>query len=152
MTTDTAGLNAPFDLNRFTSAQEGSYVTVLAELKNGQKRSHWMWYIFPQIDGLGHSPTARFYAIRSCDEARAYLRHPVLGTRLVECAETLLSLTGRSAAQIFGFPDDMKLRSCMTLFAAVAEPPSLFDRVLDRYYDGVRDAATLRILGVPAHP
>jgi uncharacterized protein (DUF1810 family) len=149
---DTADRNDPFGLSRFTTAQEGSYDTALAELRGGQKRSHWMWFIFPQIDGLGHSPTARFYAIRSRDEARAYLRHPVLGPRLVACAEALLALEGRPASAIFGFPDDMKLRSSMTLFACVAEPPSVFDRVIDRYFAGERDDVTLRLVGEPAAP
>src|SRR5512134_731959 len=127
---DAADRNDPYDLNRFISAQEGIYDRVLAELRGGQKRTHWMWYIFPQIDGLGHSPTTRHYAIKSLEEARRYLSHPVLGARLVECAESVLAVQGRSASDIFGYPDDMKLQSSMTLFARVAGPRSVFERVL----------------------
>jgi uncharacterized protein (DUF1810 family) len=137
----------PYELDRFIRAQEGVYDRVLAELRGGLKRTHWMWYIFPQIDGLGHSPTARQYAIKSLEEARRYLAHPVLGARLVECAESVLAVQGRSASEIFGYPDDMKLRSSMTLFALVAEPHSVFERVLDRYFQGKRDAGTLQIVG-----
>ncbi len=137
----------PFDLNRFIGAQEGVYDRVLAELRNGLKRTHWMWYIFPQIDGLGMSPTTRHYAIKSLEEARLYLRHPVLGQRLVESAEAVLAVHGRSASDIFGYPDDMKLQSSMTLFALVAEPGSAFERVLDKYYQGKRDARTVQIVG-----
>ncbi len=108
-----------------------------------------MWFIFPQIDGLGHSSTAIFYAIKSIAEARAYLDHPLLGARIKECAEAVLAVEGRSASAIFGYPDDMKLKSSMTLFAAVAEDPgSVFNRVLDKYYGGGKDSATLRILGI----
>jgi uncharacterized protein (DUF1810 family) len=138
--------NDPYDLNRFISAQEGVYGRVLAELRDGLKRSHWMWYIFPQIDGLGHSPTTRNYAIKSLEEARNYLSHPVLGARLKECAEVVLAVQGSSAPDIFGHPDDMKLQSSMTLFALVTEPHSVFERVLDRYFQGKRDARTLQIV------
>ena len=137
----------PFDLARFTQAQEGVYAEALAELGRAQKRSHWMWFVFPQIVGLGHSPTAVRYAIKSAAEARAYLGHPVLGPRLLACAETLLRLEGRSASAIFGSPDDVKLRSSMTLFAeVVGEAESVYGRVLDKYFDGERDVSTLRIL------
>ena len=146
-TDDTTGRSDPFDLNRFKAAQERIYGTVLAELKGGQKRTHWMWFIFPQIDGLGHSPTARHYAIKSREEARTYLDHPVLGSRLLECAQAVLAVEGRSASAIFGYPDDMKLKSSMTLFAAVTEDPdSVFVRVLERYFGGERDGATIRLL------
>jgi uncharacterized protein (DUF1810 family) len=141
----------PLNLGRFVNAQEGIYPQALAELKSGQKRSHWMWFVFPQIDGLGYSSTARHYAIRSETEARRYLDHPVLGKRLVECAETLLALAGRSASDIFGYPDDLKLRSCMTLFAYVSSPGSVFARVLDKYYGGIGDERTLAILGELSH-
>jgi len=134
------------DLKRFLSAQEGVYERALSELRAGRKRTHWMWYIFPQIDGLGWSMTARRYAIKSVDEARAYLGHPVLGPRLLRCAEAVLALEGRSVSEIFGSPDDLKLRSCMTLFARVAEPGSVFNRVLKKYYKGVQDEKTLSIL------
>lgn len=136
----------PHDLNRFVLAQEGDYEQALAEIRAGRKRSHWMWYIFPQIDGLGFSSMSRRYAIRSTEEARAYLDHPVLGPRLLECAEAALSIEGRSAHDIFGSPDDMKLRSCATLFAAVTPADSPFARLLDRFYDGERDARTLQLL------
>ncbi len=143
---ETIGRDDPFDLSRFTSAQAGVYDRVLAELRGGQKRTHWMWFIFPQIDGLGYSSTARKYAIKSMDEARAYIDHPVLGARLRECAEAVLAIDGRSASEIFGYPDDMKLRSSMTLFACVADPDSAFIRVLDKYFHGEQDARTLQIL------
>ncbi len=144
---EVAGRSDPNELNRFISAQDGIYDRVLAELRGGQKRTHWMWYIFPQIDGLGHSPTTRHYAIKSVEEARRYLSHPVLGARLVECAEAVLAVQGLSASNIFGHPDDWKLQSSMTLFALVAEPHSVFERVLDKYSQGKRDARTLQIVG-----
>jgi uncharacterized protein (DUF1810 family) len=133
-------------LDRFVQAQEGVYDTALAELRAGSKRSHWMWFVFPQIAGLGHSATARRYAIASLAEARDYLAHPVLGPRLTEAARALLAVPGRTAGQILGHPDDLKLRSSMTLFAAAADDPAVFQAVLDRYYDGP-DTATLRLLG-----
>ena len=144
---DAANRSDPYDLNRFISAQEGIYDRVLAELRGGLKRSHWMWFIFPQIDGLGHSLTTRHYAVKSVEEARRYLGHPVLGARLVECAEAILAVQGRSVSDIFGYPDDMKLQSSMTLFALVAGPRSVFERVLEKYYQGKRDARTLQIVG-----
>lgn len=136
----------PNNLTRFTQAQEPVYPNVLAELKAGRKRTHWMWFIFPQIDGLGFSPTAKFYAIKNLDEARQYLQHPVLGARLVECAEVVLGIQNKSVADIFGYPDDLKLKSCMTLFSCVADPGSVFEAVLDKYFDGGRDARTLELL------
>ncbi len=142
-----ASQNDPYDLDRFISAQEGVYDRVLAELRDGLKRTHWMWYIFPQIDGLGHSPRARQYAIKSLEEARQYLSHPVLGTRLRECSDAVLAIRDRSASEVFGYPDDMKLQSCMTLFTLVTDPGSVFERVLDKYYQGKRDARTLQIIG-----
>jgi uncharacterized protein (DUF1810 family) len=131
-------------LNRFLEAQEGVYPQALAELRAGRKRSHWMWFVFPQIAGLGSSPTAQRYAITSLDEARAYAEHPVLGARLRECAEALLAVDG-TAADIFGYPDDLKLRSSMTLFARAADDPAVFQAVLDKYYDGP-DNRTLELL------
>ncbi len=136
----------PFDLNRFVRAQAAVYSTALAELNAGSKRSHWMWFIFPQIDGLGHSETTKRYAIKSLAEARAYLTHPVLGARLVACTEALLAFEGRSARQIFGRPDDMKLQSSMTLFAAISPAASGFSMVLDRYFGGTRDGRTVELL------
>ena len=143
---DTSRNDDPHDLGRFVNAQNGVYNRALAELRSRRKKSHWMWFIFPQIDGLGHSPTAQHYAIKSRQEARAYLDHPVLDARLTECAETVLAIQGSSASAIFGYPDDLKLRSSMTLFEAVADPESIFARVLDRYHDGERDAKSLQLL------
>jgi uncharacterized protein (DUF1810 family) len=138
----------PHNLSRFIEAQEQSYPVALAELQRGRKRSHWMWYIFPQLAGLGRSATAQYYAIKSLAEARDYLDHPVLGPRLVECAETVMGIQGRSAHEIFGSPDDMKLCSCATLFACVAPEGSVFERLLDQYFQGERDEQTLRLLGI----
>lgn len=136
----------PFDLARFVEAQEGDYDRALGELKSGRKRSHWMWYIFPQLDGLGHSSMARRYSIKSLAEARAYLAHPILGPRLRECVEVLLGLEDDTAHDIFGSPDDLKLRSCATLFAEVSLGNSAFHRLLAKYFDGVPDHASLRLL------
>ncbi|MDA8240053.1 MAG: DUF1810 domain-containing protein [Nitrospiraceae bacterium] len=136
----------PYDLNRFLSAQEGIYERALAELKGGQKHTHWMWFIFPQIDGLGYSPTAKRYSIKSIEEARQYLSHPVLGKRLLECAEAVVALKGGSVSEIFGYPDDLKFKSSMTLFEKIAGPDSVFSLALDRYCHGERDAITLRLI------
>lgn len=136
----------PYDLNRFARAQEDSYRQALSELQRGRKQSHWMWYVFPQLDGLGSSSMSRLYSIKSEDEARAYLEHPVLGPRLAECADTMLAIDGKSATDILGSPDDLKLKSCATLFAHVSVPGSVFQRILDKFYAGERDAATLRLL------
>jgi uncharacterized protein (DUF1810 family) len=133
------------DMQRFIAAQEGVYPDALAELRAGRKRTHWMWFIFPQLAGLGVSATAQRYAIASLDEARAYLDHPVLGPRLRECAAAMLAVEGKSATRILGYPDDLKLRSSMTLFARAAADPTLFQAVLDRYYDGP-DTRTLDLL------
>lgn len=137
----------PFNLGRFVQAQEDDYAQALSEIRSGRKRSHWMWYIFPQYDGLGSSPTAKHYAIKSLAEAEAYLRHPVLGSRLLECAEAAVSIEGRSASEVFGFPDDMKLRSCATLFALVSPSGSVFERLLDKHFDGERDDKTVGLVG-----
>lgn len=134
-----------FELSRFVAAQEGVFEQALAELRDGRKRSHWMWFVFPQIDGLGFSAMSQRYAIGSLDEARAYLDHPVLGPRLHECCTALLELRGRSARQVFGSPDDLKLQSSATLFELVAEPGSVFSRVLEAYYSGRRDPRTLEL-------
>ena len=139
----------PYDLNRFLIAQKGVYEKALAELRAGQKRTHWMWYIFPQIDGLGHSPAARHYSIKGMEEARLYLEHPVLGKRLLECTEAVVALRGGSLSEIFGYPDDMKFKSSMTLFEKAAGEGSVFSAALDRYCRGERDAATLRLLERP---
>ena len=141
-----------FNLARFIEAQKRHYETALSELQKGKKRSHWIWFIFPQIDGLGTSATARKYAIQSLDEARAYLHHPVLGPRLLECCEALLVLEeGKSASQIMGYPDDLKLRSSMTLFSVVADSEKQFQAVLDQYYGGETDDRTISIVEGSAH-
>lgn len=136
-----------FRLDRFLQAQVGVYDVALAEIRNGRKRSHWMWFIFPQIDGLAFNATSKFYAIQNLEEARAYLDHPVLGPRLHECVEALVNVDGKSAGDIFGYPDDMKLRSCATLFARVSPPGSAFERLLEKYFQGQGDDRTLRLLG-----
>jgi uncharacterized protein (DUF1810 family) len=140
----------PFDLRRFVDAQDRVYDTVLAELRTGVKTSHWIWFVFPQLRGLGRSGTALRYGIGSLDEARAYLAHPVLGARLRECARLVAAIDGRSADQIFGWPDNMKVRSSMTLFAratdASDDSQADFQAVLDKFYDGEEDRATLELL------
>ena len=133
----------PFDLQRFVDAQAAVYERVGAELKNGRKQSHWMWFIFPQIAGLGHSAMAQRYAISSLGEAKAYLANPVLGPRLRECTRLVLQVAGKSALQILGSPDDMKFRSCMTLFARAAPEEALFRTALEKYFDGAEDSQTL---------
>ncbi|MDQ6612740.1 MAG: DUF1810 domain-containing protein [Gemmatimonadota bacterium] len=138
----------PHDLDRFVQAQQHDYARALSEIHHGRKLSHWMWYIFPQIDGLGRSPTSRRYAIRSLAEATAYLDHPVLGPRLIACTQATLGVAGRSASDIFGSPDDMKLQSSATLFANVSPVGSIFHLLLDRYFEGQPDPKTLAVLGV----
>ncbi|KWX67173.1 DUF1810 domain-containing protein [Mycobacterium sp. NAZ190054] len=136
----------PFDLERFVTAQDRVYATVLTELRAGAKRSHWIWFVFPQLRGLGRSPTAQRYGIASLDEAKAYLAHPVLGPRLRECAALLVQHQGRSATSILGSPDDLKVRSSMTLFARAGDD-AVFPAVLDAFYGGREDPATLELLG-----
>ena len=135
------------DLSRFLKAQEQDYEQALREIRSGRKRSHWMWYIFPQIQGLGFSPTAQYYAIRDLQEARDYLAHPVLGARLKEISSALLDLNGLSASEIFGYPDDLKLRSSMTLFRMADLNEPVFLEVLEKYYDGKPDARTVELVG-----
>ena len=137
-----------FDLQRFVSAQVGFYEQACRELAAGRKRSHWMWFVFPQMRGLGHSVMAERFGIVSLAEARAYLEHPVLGPRFRHASELLLGVDGRTAHDIMGFPDDLKLRSSMTLFARAALDNGLFVAVLDRYFGGEADAATLRLIGL----
>ncbi len=134
----------PYDLERFVAAQDagGTYGRAVAELRAGRKASHWMWFVFPQIAGLGYSPASRTYAISSLDEARAYLAHPVLGPRLAECAAILTGGPGRTAEQVFGEVDAMKLCSSMTLFMRAAPGEPVFRQVLERYFGGVPDPAT----------
>ena len=139
-------MDDPYDLARFVRAQDRDYEQALSEIRSGQKRSHWMWYVFPQFHGLGFSSTARQFAIRSVSEAEAYFRHPILGPRLVEIAEAAAGIERRSAFEVFGSPDEMKLRSCATLFAMVSPAGSVFERLLVRYFDGEPDAETLRLV------
>ncbi len=134
------------NLDRYSDAQKNTYAVALRELRAGWKQGHWMWFIFPQIAGLGYSSTARFYAIRNLDEAAAYLAHPVLGPRLIECCEALLLHPDRSARDILGSPDDLKLRSCVTLFGQVQPPHPVFERILTSFYSGRPDTRTLELL------
>ncbi len=139
-------MNDPYDLQRFVTAQGPVYGDVVAELRAGRKASHWMWFVFPQLAALGRSATARHYGIASREEALAYRQHALLGGRLAECFELVLAVRGKTALQIFGSPDDLKLRSCATLFAALAPEEPAFRRVIDAYHDGVADAQTLALL------
>ncbi len=140
-------MNYPHNLNRFLTAQEGAYEAALREVRDGRKLSHWMWFVFPQIVGLGRTATSQTYAIKSREEAVAYLGHPVLGERLREISKALLSVNGKTAHEIFGTPDDLKLRSSMTLFKSVSADNDVFLRVLEQYYGGEEDPQTVRILG-----
>ena len=135
----------PFELIRFVEAQDPVFEAVQAELSAGRKRTHWMWFVFPQIAGLGRSPMAQAYAIGSLDEASAYLAHPVLGPRLIECVRLVNAVPNCSAHDIFGSPDDMKFRSCLTLFGQVSEE-EIFPRALNRYFDGIADPLTIEAL------
>jgi uncharacterized protein (DUF1810 family) len=145
---DARNSNDPFDLARFVRAQENDYAHALSEIRNGRKRTHWMWYIFPQLDGLASSATSKYYSIKSLAEAKAYLDHPILGPRLLECVEAALRVEDRTATEIFGTPDDLKLRSSATLFACASPQDSVFDRLLTKYYRGERDGRTLQLLGI----
>jgi uncharacterized protein (DUF1810 family) len=145
---DSPGTDDPYQLSRFVRAQQDDFEPALAEIRSGKKRTHWMWYIFPQLDGLAFSATSKHYAIKSIEEAKAYLEHPILGSRLRQCAEAADRVKGRSAREIFGSPDELKLRSCATLFDCLLPPGSVFDRLLDKYYGGERDRKTLRLLGI----
>lgn len=137
----------PAGLDRFLKAQAGDYDAALREIRAGRKRSHWMWYIFPQLRGLGFSATAEYYGLRDLEEARDYMEHPVLSARLVEISEALLKLPGSDPTAVLGYPDDLKLRSCMTLFELAAPEQPVFARVLEKYYGGRRDTRTLSLLG-----
>jgi uncharacterized protein (DUF1810 family) len=134
------------NLNRFIEAQNRDYPQALAEMRNGRKRSHWIWYIFPQIHGLGFSSTSEYYAIRSLDEAKDYLQHPVLGSRLIEITKAVLAHNGKTANQIMGSPDDLKLKSCMTLFNLLENTNPVFQEVLDNYFNGMQDQKTIAIV------
>jgi uncharacterized protein (DUF1810 family) len=147
-TSEAGGASDPYDLNRFVQTQKDDYAQALSEIREGRKYSHWMWYIFPQFEGLGFSSMSQRYSIKSRAEAEAYLGHPLLGPRLIECTEAVLGVEGRSAFDIFGSPDDRKLRSCATLFACVSPPGSVFHRLLGKYYEGQRDEQTLHLLGI----
>ena len=139
MTTNT-------ELIRFLEAQNQVYLKALSELKKGKKETHWMWYIFPQLKGLGSSETAQFYGIKDINEATTYLQHPILGQHLIEISSVVLQLEGKTAAEIFGTPDDLKLRSCMTLFASVENTHPVFAKVLEKYFKGISDEHTLQLL------
>ncbi|MCH9740683.1 MAG: DUF1810 domain-containing protein [Epsilonproteobacteria bacterium] len=138
-------MSQSYDLNRFITAQESIYKTVIEELKAGYKYSHWMWYIFPQFDGLGYSKRAEFYAIKSTAEAKAYLAHPLLGERLLECVQLLLDIENRSIGRILGYPDDLKLKSSMTLFGRVSDN-RVFRDILEKYFDGEEDERSLKLM------
>lgn len=137
-----------YEISRFMKAHQSDYQRALSEIKNGKKVSHWMWYIFPQMKGLGHSSMSEYYGIRDLDEARAYLADPVLGKHLIEMCEALLSLDTDDAAEVMGQPDDRKLKSSMTLFDAATESLDVFQMVLDKYYHGKKDCRTLKMLGI----
>lgn len=141
------GRDDPHNLARFLRAQESAYDAALSEIHNGQKVSHWMWFIFPEFVGLGRTETSRHFAIRSLSEARAYLEHPILGQRLLQCANAVLGIHGRSAHEIFGSPDDLKLRSSATLFAIVSAQGSVFHQIIAQYFVGHPDETTLRLAG-----
>ena len=134
-------------LDKFVSAQARDYDTALYEIRGGRKRSHWMWYIFPQLQGLGFSSTAQYYGIQDLEQAMDYMEHPVLGPRLVEISEALLALDSSNPSAVMGYPDDLKLCSCMTLFELAAPDQPVFGRVLDKFYGGRRDYRTLELLG-----
>jgi uncharacterized protein (DUF1810 family) len=133
-------------LQRFLDAQKADYEIALSEIKGGKKRSHWMWYIFPQIHGLGFSETSKLYAIKSLDEAKEFLNHPVLGKRLMEISKALLDLSSNDAHAVFGSPDDIKLKSSMTLFASLSNTDPVFQSVLEKFFDGGKDDKTLKII------
>ncbi|MBO0360141.1 DUF1810 domain-containing protein [Hymenobacter sp. BT186] len=135
------------NLQRFIDAQARNYNDALAEIKNGRKTTHWMWYVFPQIQGLGLSETAKFYAIEDAQEAEAFVQHPVLGGQLVEISRALLALPGHDPYTVLGSPDDMKLQSSMTLFGALPNADPVFQAVLDKFYSGEKDRKTLQLLG-----
>ena len=134
------------ELTRFLDAQNMLYLKALSEIKDGLKQSHWMWFIFPQLQGLGRSETAKFYAINNIDEAAAYLAHPVLGKHLIQISEALMNIEGRTANDIFGSPDHMKLRSSMTLFANVPDTDPIFEKIIGKYFNGLQDELTLHLL------
>ena len=137
-----------YNLKRFIGAQENKFENALNEIKNGRKQSHWMWFIFPQIAGLGFSETSKFYAIKNIDEADLYLRHPVLGARLIDISKALIVIEGKTASQIFGSPDDLKLKSSMTLFSSIQNTDPVFEAVLKKYFNETKDFKTLQLIGI----
>jgi uncharacterized protein (DUF1810 family) len=138
------------NLQRFVDAQQEVYEQALSQIKGGRKQSHWMWFVFPQIDGLGYSEISKRYGIKSMAEAEAYLQHPLLGVRLLQISEALLQLGSSDAHQIFGSPDDLKLKSSMTLFSSLPNAPAIFRKVLDKFFAGAKDAKTLKLLEQPS--
>ena len=145
---NSRGTADPYDLNRFVQAQEEVYKQALSEIESHEKQSHWMWYIFPQLDGLAFSPTSKKYSIKTVAEAKAYLAHNILGPRLLECANAVVRIDGLSAEEIFGSPDDLKLRSCATLFAHVSPQDSVFEQLIEKFYRGNQDFNTCQLLSV----
>ncbi len=139
-------MRAQYNLQRFIDAQESKFQKALNEIKNGRKQSHWMWFIFPQIAGLGFSETSKFYAIKNIAEASLYLEHHVLGFRLIEISKALLEIEGKTANQVFGNPDDLKLKSCMTLFSSIQNTNPIFETVLEKYFNGTKDFKTLQLI------
>lgn len=135
-----------YNLNRFLEAQETKFQDALSEIRNGKKQTHWMWFIFPQIDGLGMTETTKFYAIKDITEASLFVQYPVLGKRLIEITKALLDIEGKTANEILGKPDDRKLKSCMTLFGSLKGANPIFQKVLDKYYEGTKDEKTLQLL------
>lgn len=134
------------DLNRFLEAQQNNYALALSEIQQGKKRSHWMWYIFPQLEILGSSPNAKFYGITNIEEAQSYLHHEILGKRLIEISSALLELKTKDANEVMGYPDDVKLRSCMTLFSELSDTDPVFQKVLNKFFHGESDPKTLAFL------
>lgn len=139
-------MESVFNLNRFLEAQETKYSDALSEIKKGNKQSHWMWYVFPQVAGLGFTEYNVYYAIKNTEEATQYLQHPVLGKRLIEISKAVLEINGKTAKEIFGKPDDRKLKSSMTLFSLLSNTNPVFQQVLDKYYEGTKDESTLQLL------
>lgn len=139
-------MSVPQNLERFLGAQRNTYQQALAEIKNGRKQSHWMWFIFPQIAGLGFSETSKLYAIKNREEAALYIEHAILGPRLFEISKALRAIEGKTANQVFGSPDDLKLKSCMTLFSELDKANPVFEAVLAKYFNGEKDAKTLRLI------
>lgn len=139
-------METKYNLDRFLEAQETTYNEALSEITKGKKQSHWMWFVFPQIAGLGFTDYNVFYAIKNLEEATQYLQHPVLGKRLIEISKAVLEINGKTANEIFGKPDDRKLKSCMTLFAQISDTDPIFQKVLDKYYQGTKDEKTMQLL------